>query len=175
MKRLLLLFIAILSCACINTISAQKIGHVDTQDILTNFADYKNAQTALENESKKYEQQMQTLATEYQTKLQAYQENVQLADAAPEKWSVAIRADKESELMQLQERIQRFQETAQSALKSKQDELFAPIMDKIDNAIKKVGTAGGYVLVLEKNAVLFINTDLSTDLTDTVKKELGIN
>ena len=55
------------------------------------------------------------------------------------------------------------------------DEAMVNITSEVQNAIKEVGTAGGYVLVLEKNAVLFINTDLSTDLTDTVKKELGIN
>ena len=136
--------------------------------------DYKAAQTQLENESKKVETQYQAMATEYQTKIQAYQENVQLAEGALEKWSAAIRADKEQEIMQLQERIQRFQENAQQSLQQKRSELIAPVMDKLDAAVKKVATEGGYVYVMDKNTVLFINDALSTDLTSAVKKELGM-
>ena len=123
---------------------------------------------------KKAESQYQAMATEYQNKVQAYQENVQLADAAPEKWSAAIRADKEQEIMQLQERIQRFQENAQQSLQQKRTELMNPIIEKLDAAVKKVATAGGYVYVMDKNNVLFINEAISVDLTSEVKKELGM-
>ena len=95
-------------------------------------------------------------------------------DAAPEKWSAALRADKEQEIMQLQERIQRFQENAQQSITQKRSELFQPIMDKLDAAIKKVATTGGYVYVMDKANVLFINESISVDLTNEVKKELGM-
>ncbi|MBO4773063.1 MAG: OmpH family outer membrane protein, partial [Bacteroidales bacterium] len=125
-------------------------------------------------EGKKLEDQLQAMGIEYQNKVQAYQENVQLADAAPEKWSAALRADKEQEIMQLQERIQRFQENAQASIQQKRSELFQPIMDKLDAAIKKVATTGGYVYVMDKANVLFINESISVDLTNEVKKELGM-
>jgi Skp family chaperone for outer membrane proteins len=47
-------------------------------------------------------------------------------------------------------------------------------MDKVDAAIKKVATAGGYVYVMDKANVLFINEAISVDLTSEVKKELGM-
>jgi outer membrane protein len=172
MKRALLLLAAVITLSI--SASAQKFGHITTQEIIENMPDYKAAQTQLENESKKVETQYQAMATEYQTKIQAYQENVQLAEGASEKWSAAIRADKEQEIMQLQERIQRFQENAQQSLQQKRSELIAPVMDKLDAAVKKVATEGGYVYVMDKNTVLFINDALSTDLTSAVKKELGM-
>ncbi len=134
----------------------------------------KAAQQALEQEGKKLEDQLQAMGGEYQAKLQAYQENMQLADAAKEKWSAALRADKEQEIMQLQERIQRFQENAQISIQQKRQELLQPIMDKLDAAIKKVAANGGYVYVMDKNAVLFINESISVDLTSEIKKELGM-
>ncbi|MBR4266317.1 MAG: OmpH family outer membrane protein [Bacteroidales bacterium] len=172
MKRLFLILAAVISLGI--SANAQKFGHIDTQEIINVMPENKAAQETLENEGKKIETQYQAMATEYQNKVQAYQENVQLADAAPEKWSAAIRADKEQEIMQLQERIQRFQENAQQTLQQKRSELFQPVMDKLDAAIKKVATAGGFIYVYDKNSVLFINESLSTDLTSTVKTELGI-
>jgi len=172
MKKVFLLFVAIISLSV--AASAQKFGHITTDDIIQAMPETKAAQTALESEGKKLEEQLQAMGVEYQNKVQAYQENVQLADAAPEKWSLALRADKEQEIMQLQERIQRFQENAQQSIAQKRNDLFKPIMDKLDAAIKKVATAGGYIYVMDKTNVLFINETISVDLTNEVKKELGM-
>ena len=172
MKKLFLVLIAIISLSV--AASAQKFGHITTDDIIQAMPETKAAQTALETEGKKLEDQLQAMGVEYQNKVQAYQENVQLADAAPEKWSAALRADKEQEIMQLQERIQRFQENAQQSLAQKRNDLFKPIMDKLDAAIKKVATNGGYVYVMDKANVLYINESISVDLTNEVKKELGM-
>jgi len=172
MKKVILLLVAIISLSV--AASAQKFGHITTDDIIQAMPETKAAQTALESEGKKLEEQLQSMGVEYQNKVQAYQENVQLADAAPEKWSAALRADKEQEIMQLQERIQRFQENAQQSIQQKRTDLFKPIMDKLDAAIKKVATAGGYVYVMDKANVLFINETISVDLTNEVKKELGM-
>ena len=175
MKKIFsLILIVSVALFATNTATAQKFGHIDSQTIINNLPDTKAAQTTFENEGKKFDEQLQTMSLEYQNKVQAYQENMQLADAAPEKWSAAIRQDKEAEIMQLQERIQRFQENAQQSLQQKRQELYAPILEKVDNAVKKVAVAGNYIYVFDKNNVLFINTALSTDLTDAVKKELGM-
>lgn len=172
MKKLVLILIAMISLSV--AASAQKFGHVSTDEIINAMPDTKAAQTALETEGKKLDDQLQSMGVEYQNKVQAYQENLQLADAAAEKWSAALRADKEQEIMQLQERIQRFQENAQQSIQQKRSDLFKPIMDKLDAAIKKVATDGGYVYVMDKANVLFINETISVDLTSEVKKELGI-
>jgi outer membrane protein len=172
MKKLFLILAVFISLGFSAT--AQKFGHISSQDIIENMPEYKNAQTQIEAEQKKAESQYQAMATEYQNKAVAYQENIQLADAAPEKWSAAIRADKEQELMQLQERIQRFQENVQQSLQQKRNDLMNPIIEKLDAAVKKIATAGGYVYVMDKNNVLFINESISIDLTAEVKKELGM-
>jgi len=172
MRKIFLILLAFVALS-INA-SAQKFGHVSTNDIVENMPEYQAAVKTLETEGKKLETQLQAMGAEYQAKLQAYQENVQLADAAPEKWSAALRADKEQEIMQLQERIQRFQENAQSSVAQKRNEVLKPVYEKLDAAIKKVATAGGYVYIMEKGAVLFINEALSSDVTADVKKELGI-
>ena len=174
MKKIIALAISLITLCGVQSVSAQKFGHIDSEAIIQALPDIKAAQTALENESKKFDSQYQAMGQEYQAKVQAFQENENLAPQAVEKWSEAIKADKYQEIMQLQERIQKFEQNAQVSLQNKQKELYAPIMDKIDNAVKKVATTGGYIYIFDKNGVLFINTELSTDLTSAVKKELGI-
>lgn len=172
MRKLFLILIAFVSLSI--SASAQKFGHIVSAEILEAMPETKAAQTALETEGKKLDETLQAMGAEYQSKVQAYQENMQLAPAAPEKWSTALQADKEQEIMQLQERIQRFQENAQASIAQKRNDLFKPITDKLEAAIKKVAAEGGYVYVMDKNAVLYINEAISVDLTAEVKKALGI-
>lgn len=172
MKKLILVLIAMVSLSV--AASAQKFGHISRNEIVQAMPETKAAQTAIETEGKKLDDQLQSMMAEAQGKYKAYQENVQLANAAPEKWSPALLADKEQEIMQLQERIQRFQENAQQSLQQKQVELLKPVFEKLDAAIKKVATAGGYVYVMDKEGILFINESISVDLTSEVKKELGL-
>ena len=174
MKKIIALAISLVTLCSANFVSAQKFGHIDSEAIVQALPDTKAAQTTLENESKKVDTQYQALMQEYQAKVQAFQENENLAPQAVEKWSDAIKADKYQEIMQLEQRITQFEQNAKLSIQNKQKELYAPIMEKIDNAVKKVATSGGYIYIFDKNGVLFINTELSTDLTNAVKKELGI-
>ena len=50
------------------------------------------------------------------------------------------------------------------------------ISEKVMEVVKKLGEAGGYVYVVDTSAgvIPFVNSALSTDITDQVKKELGI-
>ena len=50
------------------------------------------------------------------------------------------------------------------------------INEKVMAAVKKVGEAGGYVYVVDisTGAIPFINPQLSTDVSDLIKKEVGI-
>lgn len=172
MRKLFLILIAFVSLSI--SASAQKFGHCVSADIIESMPEYKAAQTAIETEGKKLEDQLQAMGAEYQSKVQAYQENMGLAAAAPEKWSAALQADKEQEIMQLQERIQRFQENAQASIAQKRNDLLKPVMDKLDGAIKKVAADGGYVYIMDKNSVLYVNETISVDVTADIKKALGL-
>ena len=50
------------------------------------------------------------------------------------------------------------------------------IRDKVLAAIKKIGEDGGYVYIVDTSSgvIPFVSTTLSTDITEQVKKELGI-
>ncbi len=50
------------------------------------------------------------------------------------------------------------------------------IQEKVMEVVKKIGESGGYVYIVDTSAgvIPYVSTTFSTDITDQVKKELGI-
>ena len=73
----------------------------------------------------------------------------------------------------MQQRIQLFYQTAQEDIQKKQQEMLAPIHEKMAKAIKTVGEREGYTYIFDSAAMVHIGND-AKDVTPAVKKELGI-
>ena len=79
-----------------------------------------------------------------------------------------------TEMQDMGNRIQQFQQTAQKELGQKELDLYKPIYEKAQKAIQKVAKAKGVSYVLDatsRGVVLFLEG--GTDLLADVKKELG--
>ncbi len=85
---------------------------------------------------------------------------------------------KERRIQEIQERQQnaeKFRATAQQDLARQQQQLSAPIFQKLNEAIASVGKEGNFSLILPKNPelTLYCGSDV-TDVTPLVKAKLGI-
>ncbi len=89
-----------------------KIGHIDSNEILAIMPETDSLQTALKSYADYLDQQLNTMAQEYQTKMANYQNNVATM-------SDLIRQTKEKEITDLQGRIQAFQQSADQDLSAK--------------------------------------------------------
>lgn len=165
-KNVLLIFLTILS---IQSFGQSKVGHLNTADILQLLPEVKQAQSQLEKHSEQLENQVQILLNEYQTKVESYQKAKDISDV--------VRKDKETEIIQLEERIKKFQESAQMELSTKEKELIQPIIEKINKAVEDVAKEKGFDYILDtskvKGVVLFANE--KADITIYVKSKLGLN
>ena len=87
-----------------------------------------------------------------------------------------VRQRREQELNDLYTRLQQSYQDNQAALQKAQAEKMNAITEKVLTVVKKVGEAGGYVYIVDTSSgvIPFINSTLSTDITDQLKKELGI-
>ena len=103
---------------------------------------------------------------EYQKKLELYMKD-------KEGLSDALLKSREQELADLQNRIQRSYQAMQQDMEKQQGTLMAPIQQKIVEAIKKVGDAGGYTYVMEATMMLYSGPS-AVDITAQVKKQLGL-
>ena len=145
-----------------------KIAHVNTAEILDVMPDKAKAEKDLEKYYDELQNQLQTMAKEYQTKMQDY-------DANQATMSNLVKQSKEKEILDLQSRIQQFQLNAEDEFANKRAELLKPILDKIQTAINNVGKEKGYTYVndLATGAAVYVGDD-AIDCTKDVKAKLGI-
>jgi len=147
--------------------SAQKLGYINTQELFAQMPDVKVANAQLDSLQAYYENVLVTMREEYQKKLQDYQQKASTM-------TDAIKQISEEEIMTIQQRIQTTYETAQQDVQKKQQELLAPIHEKMAKAIQKVGEDNAYTYVFDSGvATVYVGKD-ATDLMPAVKKELGI-
>ncbi len=165
MKKVL---IAILMMAPLS-LSAQKFAHFNSADVIPNMKEYTTAQTELQAMEKQFSDDLKLMQDELQKKSDEYQkEQANLLDN--------VKQRREQELNDLYQRLQQsYQDNQQSLAKANQEKMGA-IQEKVLAAVKKLGEAGGYVYVVDTStgAIPFINTQLSTDITDQIKKECGV-
>lgn len=165
MKKIL---IAILMMAPLS-MSAQKFAHFNSADIIPNMKEYTTAMEEVQVMAKQYDDDMKLMQDELQKKSDEYQkEQANLLDN--------VRQRREQELQDLYQRLQQSYQDNQAALQKAQQEKMAAIQEKVLAAVKKVGESGGYVYIVDTSAgvIPFINSQLSTDVSDQIKKEVGI-
>jgi outer membrane protein len=84
-----------------------------------------------------------------------------------------VREDKERELVNLEQSIQKFQYDAQMSLREKEQSLIQPVLVKIENAIKDVAKENGYLFILSEQAIL--EGPESSNVNNLVFKKLGVD
>jgi outer membrane protein len=159
------LFISFASFAQTNE-QATKIGYANVEEILSKMPERTAMQKELETYGQKLQEQFSTKENEYNTKLQAYQKGAATMDKV-------VREDKERELMNLEQSIQKFQYDAQMSLREKEQSLIQPVLVKIENAIKEVAKENGYLYILSEQAIL--EGPDSGNINNLVFKKLGVD
>ncbi|GGH05377.1 hypothetical protein GCM10007415_47210 [Parapedobacter pyrenivorans] len=152
----------------------QKIGHVNSTDIIQAMPEFKTANAEFENLQKTKETELQGMAGEYQKKITAAQDlQRNRSEANADSIDTQLQA-LSTQVQEIERRINEQQQVAQQELQKKQEELFAPIFQKANTAVQSVAKEKGYAYVFDiANAGLpyFAGGD---DLTADVKTKLGI-
>lgn len=150
------------------TVGAQelKFAHINSQKFLAELPEFMQAQTQLQEEAKKLDDQMSVMQNELQQKFQEYANK---RDSLPD----LIRATKEKELQDTQARIQSFQQLAQQSLSQKEQQLLSPILDKYQKALDEVGKENNFVYIFDTTSqVLLYTSEQSVDVTPLVRAKL---
>lgn len=142
-----------------------KIGLVDTSTIIQAHPDTQAAQKKIDEVSKKYEEEYQKLGQELQRMYNDLKD-----DDLP-----AIKERKTKELQDYSAKIQQFEQNAQQDLMRQQQELMAPILQKIKDAVESIGKEEGYSLIQEfaPQLTLYYAAPV-VDITPKVKSKLGL-
>jgi len=146
----------------------QKFGYINSEYILSQFEEYREAQSKLEVEGRKLEKQYYDMAASLDSMQQEYERQKFLM-------TESNRAAKENDMRRLAENIQQFQVQKlgpQGEFYQKQQALADPVLQKINTAIKKVGEDGAYDFIFDVVAGNILYAQEKFDLTEKVLKEL---
>lgn len=151
-------------------LNAQKIGYIDTEKILKVIPEYKSAQTQLESLSSQYQSKIES---EY-SKIETMYNNYQRQKAS---MSAQARAQKENEIIEREKTVKQLQMSyfgQDGLMQKKSAELLDPIKDKVNAAIEKVASNGGYMILFDVAAMQGVAyKDADADLSQLVIKALG--
>ena len=149
------------------TATAQsKIAHIDSQTLISEMPEVKEAQAQLEKLQKTYATEIDASMKEYQTKLQTYS-----ADAQNQ--TQVTNDARKKELAGMEQNIQQYQQTASQDIQKKQADLLRPLIEKARAAIQKVARAQGFEYVIDGTQGGSLILSDGKDLMEDVKKELG--
>jgi outer membrane protein len=170
MKKLIAVaFGVVLSVTTIcNAQSPLKFGHINSNELFGIMPELKLADSTLAKFKSTLDSQYKTMGAEYQAKIADYKsKEASMADP--------IKEAKQKEISDLEERIQAFQESAQTSLQKKQEELNGPIVKRAQDAINAVAKEKGFSYIFDSTpgGTLIFSQD-ADDILPLVKAKLGI-
>jgi outer membrane protein len=164
MKKLLILFILIITFP---TINAQKYGYLNKEELYKSIPEYDSATVQVEKLRKEYTNLLASMQGEYSSK------NASLNKEAAG-ISDYLRQSRQEELKNLDVRIQVFSVRANAQLEERKNQLFQPIVTKVDDAIRAVATEQGFIFVIDGGQMLFTDEKKCTNILPLVKAKLGV-
>ena len=157
----------------------QKFGHLNSDEIFGTWSEAKTVSTTIENLAKTKQAEIDKMITEYQNKLKAAQEKERTLSEANKETVVKELQQAQTELQNLQKRIEDAREKARTDVETKQRELFPPLQQKVATAINAISKDKGLSYVFDTSASQGFNNlvyfDGGEDITAAVKTRLGIS
>jgi outer membrane protein len=144
-----------------------KIGYINFQALVGQMPEAKTIKAQLDTYSKQFTDQLAVMNTELQTKGKDFQtQSATMTDA--------VRAAKQTELQDIQKRMQDYNTTAQQKFDEKTNELSKPLIDKARAAVTAVAKEKGYTYVLDSSQTTLIVSPEGDDMMASVKVKLGL-
>ncbi len=151
-------------------LSAQKVALVDMEYVMKNIPAYETANEQLNQVSKKWQSEVESLTLEAQTMYKNYQ--TELVFMSPD-----MKTKRENEIVEKEQAAQDLKRkyfSSEGELFKKRESLMKPIQDEIYNAVKAISDSKGYQMVLDKaSSMNLIYASSKIDISDDVLLKLG--
>jgi outer membrane protein len=169
-KSIIVLALVLFSIISPCVLKAQKVGHVNFQEIILLMPEYTAAateydlyQAALEDELKAVENMIMEVQKNYT--------NEEKKGAAANKTKLKIYM---TQNQTYQEQYQMLQQSSQDSLKAKMAELVAPIKKKVEEAVAVIAKEKGYSHIIDNSYGALIYADEADSIDAAVKLKLNI-
>ncbi len=145
-----------------------KFGHINMQELIMELPAKLEADTKLQAEAQILQDRMKVMSEEHEKKFRDY---IAQRETMPE----LIRTTMEKEIQDIEQRLQNYQTMAQQTLQKKEQELYQPILEKVQQAVDNVGQEQGFIYIFDLSSqVVLYHSDKSIDCGPLVKAKLGL-
>lgn len=160
----------------VNAASAQqKFGHINSEELLKSMPEIKVADSNFETFRKQKQTALEQMGAEHTKKsndANALYKTLSEANKETVNKELQVRA---TEIADLEKRITEAQQKAEGELATKRNELYQPVFDKAEAAVKAVAKEKGYAYVFDISQPGIVFFDGGDDLLVAVKTKLGIS
>ena len=144
-----------------------RFAYFSYEEVLLSLPEYAAVQREMATLRDKYEAETRRSEEDFNAKYEEFLEGQR--DFAP-----SIFRKRQAELQEMVEKNTAFKKEAERLLSQAEREAMTPIRKRIDDAIGKLGSEGGYAFVLnsDNGAVPYIDSSCATDITANLKAAL---
>lgn len=144
---------------------ATRVGYVDSNAVLAEYAPAQEARQQLENAAQDAEAELQLLGSGLQTAMAEYEQ--QAMSMTPE-----ARQNRQQELAGQQQVLQQRTQELEIQFQQRQAELLQPVMDRITGVIEEIRVEGNYAIILDRASQVILAADPALELTQEVLTRL---
>ena len=150
--------------------NAQKFGHINSASMLQDHPKVKEADVILEGFQKSELAELQKAAAAFDTKYKAFLEEYNGGTL-----SQVVAETRQQELAGEQQKLQEMETTAKYKLQLKREQLLAPILEELDNAIQAYGKDNGFTMIFDTSVMgTIVFAEESQDLTAEIRAKVGL-
>ena len=149
------------------TYAQNKLGYINSRELLEVMPEVKKADSSLQIYAKSFQDQLESMSKEYESKVKDFQANEKTMNEA-------VKEVKVKEVQQLQERMETLQQSAQEKTAKRREEMYKPILEKADKAIKDVAKENKYDYIFDASGGAILFAKDSDNVLSLVKTKLGI-
>jgi outer membrane protein len=163
------LFLSLFLCITAFAVQAQKFGYVNTSQLLLSMPDIKGADDQL----KGYQQELVTkgeqMVKSFEDKYNGYLQRVNQGEMSQSQMQQA-----EADLAAEQKSIQDYEVQVQQLLAQRKQELYQPILNRVQEVVNQIGKEEGYTMIFDAGIGGIVFAVESDDLMPLLKEKLNI-
>lgn len=167
MKKTFVLSLVLLLATAYSSF-AQKFGYCNSLALIAELPEVKQANSDVEAYQTQLQKKGQEMVKAFEDKANELQRKQQQGTIAPKDYS-----DQEAKLKEEEQKINEYAQTLEQELAKKREDLFKPILDRVNQAITEVSKEGGYFMILDTASQVLLYADESMDVTKMVQAKLA--
>lgn len=146
--------------------SVEKIGWINSVELLESIPDKVKATKAINELNQKYKDELALMQADYNRK---YSDFISWQNTMAE----SIKLRRMQELYELEKNMNEFMRIAQEDITSQEEQLIKPLKEKLSRAVELVGQEQGFTCIYDKsNPSIMYLTPMAIDANTLVKKKI---